>query len=109
MVASWMPCNGCSVYNAAVGIGFLNAMLVDCDGMGLNANDAKLFCAAWQEFVVFAGGELVCILIFGWDKWSSKKKNPFLWFANWNLANAAVIVLFVLQWRLSYKRVCSFS
>lgn len=46
------------MYNA--GNGVLDAILVICDGAGLDANDAKWSCVTQQELEICAGGEFEC-------------------------------------------------
>lgn len=78
-------------------------MLVNGDGIELNADNSKRSCAAWQEFVVCASGELLCILIFGRDKRRSIKKDIFTQFLNCIFAYTGFIMLFITLFRLSLK------
>lgn len=65
--------HGRCVYTAIDANGIFEAMFIDGDGMGLKADDSKWSNAGRQKFDVCAGGELVCILIFGCKKrWSIK-------------------------------------
>lgn len=43
--------------------GVVDVIFANGAGVGMNADDAKRFCAAQQELMICPGGDLVCILI----------------------------------------------
>lgn len=95
VASRWVSWHGRGVYNAIVCNGIFDAMLVDGDNIGMIAHDANRSSAAQQEFVVCAGGELVCFLSFGCDKWRLIKEDIFNRFVIWSLRYTAVIIFFV--------------
>lgn len=88
------------MYDAIDGDDIFDVLLINGDSFGLDTDDPKRFFAARQELVICVGGELVCILIFGRDKWRSIKEYLFTQFANWCFVHTAVIILFVMLLRL---------
>lgn len=64
------------------GDGVLNAMFVICEYIGLRADNLKRSCAARQELVIYIGGDMVCNLILGGDKWWSIQEYIFTRFVN---------------------------
>lgn len=68
VVGRWVFRHCRFVYNVIVGDGIFDAMFVDADGMGLNADNAKQSFVAWHKFYVRIGGKLVCIFVYSCDK-----------------------------------------
>lgn len=56
------------MYNAIDGVGFLNAMFVNDDGVRLNADDAKRSCTARKGLLVCVDTMLISIYIFVHNK-----------------------------------------
>lgn len=54
----WVSRNSRCVYIEITSDSVFNAMCENCGGVRLNANDAKRPCAARQELVICAGGEM---------------------------------------------------
>lgn len=88
------------MYNAIDGSGILDAILVNGSGIGLNSDDTNLPWAARLEFVICAGGELLCIYIFGCNKRRSIKEYIFTWFINGSFAHMEVLILLVTLMRI---------
>lgn len=65
------------MYNAIDGDSIFDAMFVNSYDVGFNDDDAKPSSAARQKVLVCAGGCLVCILIFGCNKWGLTKEHIF--------------------------------
>lgn len=80
-------------YNAIDVHDIIDVMFVSGDGVRLNSDNAKRFCAARQELVICADGNLMCMLVFGCDKCWSIKKYIINRFVNWNFAYTTVIIV----------------
>lgn len=65
------------MYDGIVVRGVLNAMLVNGDGIRLNAHDSKRACAVRQERLVYVSVYLLRTLIFG-RKREGQSRNVFL-------------------------------
>lgn len=73
-VVRWVLRHRQCTYNEITSNGILDATLVDGNGIGLNADDARRSSAAQQEFSVSTGGETVCMLTFCGKKWGRARK-----------------------------------
>lgn len=70
------------MYDVIDGDGILDTIFVNGDGVGLSVDDAKWYWAARQGLAICAGRELVCVLIFAYDKRLSLEENIFTNFVN---------------------------